>query len=150
MSWDDVDAWREEHQRNNREVRDALRLAKMQDKAKQWREQPTVYHLSGKWPPYHVRMKTGGTRTYRGSEVYRLGAASRKRLVLNALCGKHNARAPGETHHRVTMSRKQLTCEACLVLLDRGLEQGVCSIERGKVKTPLDWRPALPTAATAP
>lgn len=138
--WAEVDRYRRERMAEHQ----ARLVAAADERAAR---APYRFHLSREWPPYFVTMKRGGVRRFRAAEVYRLGASTRSRLVLHALCGDLAAR--GDIHQRLTVKRGRVQCDGCLVLLDEAMETGAAFIDGSGTVV---WRQPLaaPTKRPSP
>lgn len=126
--WADVDAWKRQRLKERSDAVEMER-AKEEQRAKARRENAnTTLHLSRRGDCYRVRLKRASSDIFMvPAHVSRLGAATRKGMRLVALCGEHQARGPDFAHRRTTR-RHLVTCEACLVLLDRELERGTAQV----------------------
>ncbi len=116
-AWSDVDNWR---------GRTSAQMGVDQVAKRQAGKAATgvTRHLSIEAEPYSVVLKSKETRRMHPEHLSCLGAATRAKVVLHALCGDLQARVPGERQHRLTAMRDGLDCVRCLVLLDEQLELG--------------------------
>lgn len=122
--WADVDAWK---------AQQVERAPRKPERHPLERTRHAVYHLTRFADCYRVQLVKGPVRRMHPEHLSRLGAATRRRVELLALCGVLQARVPGQLYHRSTAKRERVTCEACLVALDGEMEAGrACLASDGK------------------
>lgn len=124
-AWAEVDAWK------------TARMAESSRKPERHpleRRKGAIYHLTRLAECYRVKLAKGPVRTMHPEHLSRLGAATRRRVELLALCGVVQARVPGQLYHRSTNGLKVVSCKACLVALDAAMEAGWATVnERSTV-----------------